>query len=343
MLGGSSKERNSGASSTFQVCPPTRLSAHLSARASVRPPICLTVCLPVCTERPDGWNLIGPAKAPKQNLAKAPKQNSAKAPKKRKRGGVQCHKVTERDVERVHLSALPSGLRGLFVVVLPLDAGIGGLEDMQENFDGLTAGHGLAVYLGATAAAAIGRDKTITVASLRSQAAAQRLVQLHEPLEGKATVFVLEEEVAVADWGSVEEGLGAANGITLEMMVSPLRATDTAFKRESVPHRGTWATGGGHRMRAPSGLQQAGHQHYGYKKKATDGVRGRLAATMMAAQRLQNSAARRTHSFYAQSSLQENYEELPDDRFGKAGAVLESFQVCPPTRLSTHLSARASV
>ena len=34
----------------------------------------------------------------------------------------------------------------------------------------------------------------------------------------------------------------------------------------------------------------------GYKKKATDGVRGRLAATMMAAQRLQNSAARRTHS-----------------------------------------------
>ena len=31
-------------------------------------------------------------------------------------------------------------------------------------------------------------------------------------------------------------------------------------------------------MRAPSGLQQAGHQHYGYKKKATDGVRGRLAA-----------------------------------------------------------------
>ena len=84
-------------------------------------------------------------------------------------------------------------------------------------------------------------------------------------------------------------------------------------------------------MRCPLGLNQDKVQAFGYKHRPADGRHGSLAATKIRQKKLQNEDANRAASFcaasfYARSPFRDNYKALPLERFGKAPAVLESFQ-----------------
>ena len=79
-------------------------------------------------------------------------------------------------------------------------------------------------------------------------------------------------------------------------------------------------------MRCPTGLNQDKVQAFGYKHRPADGRHGSLAAAKIKQKKLQNEDANRVASFYARSPFRDNYKALPLERFGKAPAVLESFQ-----------------